>query len=73
MGGMVTSYLKSPQGQEMIRSYLSTPEGQQTICEFVASKKGREVMKQILPGILSCMSLPRDLQVEVTRKLKEIP
>ena len=50
MGGIVTSYLKSPQGQEMIRNYLSTPEGQQAICEFATSPKGREVMKQVLPG-----------------------
>ena len=73
MGGIVTSYLKSPQGQEMIRNYLATPEGRQAICEFATSPKGRETMKQVLPGILSCMSLPRDLQLEVARKLKEIP
>jgi hypothetical protein len=71
--GMITSYLASPQGQEMIRNYLSSPEGQKAICEFVTTPKGREAMKQILPGILGCMSLPRDLQSAVARKLKEIP
>jgi hypothetical protein len=60
MGGIVTSYLKSPQGQ-------------QAICEFATSPNNRETMKQVLPGILSCMSLPQDLQVEVARRLKEIP
>jgi hypothetical protein len=73
MKGMITSYLASPQGQEMIRNYLSSPEGQKAICEFVATPKGREAMKQILPSILGCMSLPRDLQSEVARTLKEIP
>ena len=73
MKGMITSYLASPQGQEMIRNYLSSPEGQKAICEFVATPKGREAMKQVLPSILGCMSLPRDLQSEVARKLKEIP
>jgi hypothetical protein len=73
MKGMITSYLASPQGQDMIRNYLSSPEGHKAICEFVATPKGRVVMKQVLPDILSCMSLPRDLQVEVARKLKEIP
>jgi len=73
MKGMITSYLASPQGQDMIRNYLSSPEGHKAICEFVATPKGRAVMKQVLPDILACMSLPRDLQVEVARKLKEIP
>jgi hypothetical protein len=73
MKGMITSYLASPQGQEMIRNYLSSPEGHRAICEFVATPKGRTVMKQVLPDILACMSLPRDLQAEVTQKLKEIP
>jgi hypothetical protein len=73
MGGIVTAYLKSAQGQEMIRNYLATPEGRQAICEFATSPKGRETMKQVLPDILSCLSLPRDLQMDVARKLKEIP
>jgi len=73
MKGIITSYLASPQGQEMIRDYLSSPEGQKAICEFVTTPKGREAMKQVLPGILGCMSLPPDLQSEVARKLKEIP
>jgi hypothetical protein len=30
-------------------------------------------MKQVLPSILGYMSLPRDLQVAVNQKLKEIP
>ena len=53
MKGMITSYLASPQGQEMIRNYLSSPEGHKAICEFVATPKGRAVMKQVLPDILS--------------------
>jgi len=73
MKGMITSYIATPQGQEMIRDYLSSPEGQKAICEFVTTPKGREAMKQVLPSILNCMSLPQDLQSAVTRKLKEIP
>ena len=73
MKGMITSYLASPQGQEMIRNYLSSPEGQKAICEFVATPKGREAMKQVLPSILNCLNLPPDLQSVVARKLKEIP
>ena len=73
MKGMITSYIATPQGQEMIRDYLSSPEGQKVICEFVTTPKGREAMKQVLPGILSCLSLPPDLQSEVARILKEIP
>jgi hypothetical protein len=69
---MVTSYLATPQGQEMILNYLSSPEGKQAICEFVTTPKGRAVMKQVLPCILSNMSLPPDLQSEVIRKLEEI-
>ncbi len=69
---MVTSYLSTPQGQEMILNYLSSPEGKQAICEFVTTPKGRAVMKQVLPCILSNMSLPPDLQREVIRKLEEI-
>ncbi len=49
MKGMITTYLASPQGQEMIRNYLSSPEGQKAICEFVATPKGRQAMKQVLP------------------------
>jgi 3-deoxy-D-manno-octulosonic-acid transferase len=73
MKGMVTSYIESAQGQELVREYLSSPEGKRAICEFVNTPKGRETMKQVLPDILSCMSLPTDLQSEVRRTLKEIP
>ena len=73
MKGMITSYIATPQGQEMIRDYLSSPEGQKAICEFVTTPKGRAAMKQVLPSILGCMSLPRDLQLAVNQKLKEIP
>jgi hypothetical protein len=73
MKGMITSYLASPQGQEMIQDYLSSPEGQQAICKFVTTPKGRETIKQVLPSILGCMSLPRDLIAAVNQKLKEIP
>ncbi len=71
--GMITSYLASPQGQEMIQDYLSSPEGQKAICEFVATPKGRKAMKQVLPSILGCLLLPPDLQSAVARTLKEIP
>jgi len=57
----------------MVREYLASPEGQRVMCEFVNTPKGRETMKQVLPYILSCMSLPPDLQSEVARTLKEIP
>jgi hypothetical protein len=73
MKGMITSYIASPQGQEMVRDYLSSPEGQRVICEFVNTPKGRETMKQVLPSVLSCMSLPPDLQLEVARALRENP
>jgi hypothetical protein len=73
MKSMITSYLASPQGQKMIQEYLSSPEGRQGICEFTATPKGRETMKQVLPSILRCLSLPADVQSEVARTLKEIP
>lgn len=72
MKRMVTTYLATPQGQGMILNYLSSPEGQQAICEFVTTPKGRTVMKEVLPCILSNMSLPLDLQAEIIRKLEEI-
>ncbi len=70
MKKMITSYLASPQGQEMVLNYLSSPEGQKAICEFVTTPKGRDVMKQVLPCILSNMSLPPELHSEVILKLK---
>jgi hypothetical protein len=73
MKGMITSYIASPQGQEMVREYLSSPEGMRTICEFVNTPKGRETMKQVLPSVLSCMSLPPEIQEAVTSALKENP
>jgi hypothetical protein len=73
MKGMITSYIETSQGREMVQEYLSSAEGRRAICEFVNTPKGRETMKQVLPDILSCLSLPRDLQVEVIQKLKEIP
>jgi hypothetical protein len=73
MKNMITSYLATPQGQDMIRNYLSSPEGKKAICEFVTTPKGRATMKQVLPDILNCMSLPREFQVEIMKKIKEIP
>jgi hypothetical protein len=57
----------------MIHNYLSSAEGRKAICEFVITPKGRQAMKQVLPDILSCMSLPLDLQEKITQTLKEIP
>ena len=73
MKGMITAYIATPQGREMVQEYLSSPEGKRAICEFVNTPKGRDAMKQVLPDILSCLSLPRDLQALVIQKLKEIP
>ncbi|MCK9593650.1 MAG: hypothetical protein M0Q91_16735 [Methanoregula sp.] len=73
MKSMITSYLASPPGQKMIQEYLSSPEGKKGICEFTSTKRGRETMKEVLPNILSCLALPKDIQSEVARTLKEIP
>lgn len=70
---MITAYIATPQGREMVREYLSSMEGQKAIGEFVATPKGRQAMKQVLPGILSCLHLPPALQSEIARTLKEIP
>ena len=42
MKGMITSYIATPQGQEMIRDYLSSPEGQKAICEFVNTPRAEQ-------------------------------
>ncbi len=73
MKAMITSYLASSQGQELILNYLSSPDGQKAICDFVTTAKGKEVMKQVLPCILRGMPLSPDLQAEVIRELEEIP
>jgi hypothetical protein len=73
MKGMITSYIATPQGQEMVQEYLASPEGKKAICEFVNTPKGRETMKQVLPEILSCLCLPTDVQYTVSKTLKEIP
>ena len=73
MNQMITTYLVSPPGQKMIQDYLSSPEGKRGICEFTSTKRGRETMKEVIPNILSCLALPKDLQLEVRKTLKEIP
>jgi hypothetical protein len=73
MKGMITSYIATPQGQEMVQEYLASPEGKKAICEFVNTPRGRETMKQVLPEILSCLCLPMDIQSTVSKTLKEIP
>jgi hypothetical protein len=72
MRGMITSYLASPKGQEMIRDYLTSPEGQRTICEFVSTPQGRQVVRQILPGMLGCLSLPPEVTALVAEKIRTL-
>jgi hypothetical protein len=72
MKGMITSYLASPKGQEMIQGFLSSPEGQRAVCEFFATPQGRKTLQQILPRLLDCVQFPPDVRNSVIKSLNDL-
>lgn len=58
IGGAVTGYLQTPEGQEAVKKFLASPEGLQLLQNFAGTSEGKQVMASVLPSVLSGLNLP---------------
>jgi len=71
MKGVVASYLKSPQGMEMIHNYISSDEGHAVISEYLSTPRGRQTVLEILPLVLDVADLPDDIKNAIRENLEK--
>ena len=67
--GLITGYIASPQGKEMIKNFLSSPEGQKAIDEYLSTPEGQEMAKLLLAKALDNLDLPVHLRDEIRTAL----
>jgi hypothetical protein len=62
MGGMIASYLISPDGQEKIHQFLSSPEGKECVRNYLATPGGQQLARELLSTALDSLDLPQELK-----------
>jgi hypothetical protein len=63
--GLMTTYLASPQGQEMIHGYISSAEGKAMIKNYLATPEGKETAKATLPLLLEGIDFPEEVRITI--------
>jgi len=58
MGGAVSSYLASPEGQEAAKKFLASPDGIAMLKGFIATPDGQKAMISLLPTVLDVLNVP---------------
>ncbi|WP_321508056.1 hypothetical protein [uncultured Methanoregula sp.] len=58
MGGAVSSYLGTPEGQEAAKQFLASPEGINLLKTFAASPEGQKALLSVVPTLLNVINLP---------------
>nr|WP_319375741.1 hypothetical protein [uncultured Methanoregula sp.] len=58
MGGAITSYLATPEGQETAKQFLASPDGINLLKTFASSPQGQKALISILPTLLEGFNLP---------------
>ena len=67
MGGMVASYLASPEGQKKVHEYLSSPAGKEVVRKYLATPGGQMLARELLSTALDSLELPQDVK-DIIRK-----
>jgi hypothetical protein len=58
MGGAVTGYLTTPEGQEAVKKFLAFSQGIALLQNFVGTPDGKTTMASVLPQVLGGLNLP---------------
>jgi len=69
MGGAVSSYLATPEGQEAAKQFLASPDGINLLKTFASSPEGQKVLLSVLPTLLNGINLPPGVKEMITAAL----
>ena len=69
MGGAVSSYLATPEGQEAAKQFLASPDGINLLKTFAASPDGQKALLSVLPALLNGINLPPGVKEMITAAL----
>jgi len=58
MGGAVSGYLTTPEGQDAVKKFLASPQGIALLQNFIGTPEGKNAMLQVLPQVLGGLNLP---------------
>jgi hypothetical protein len=58
IGGAVSGYLTTPEGQEAVKKFLASPQGVALLQNFAGTPDGQKTMLQVLPQVLGGLNLP---------------
>ena len=71
MGGMVSKYLATPEGQAAVLNYLTSDEGIAMLKQFIATPGGKKAMFSILPSILDGLCLSSEVKDAVRDSIEK--
>lgn len=71
MGGMIASYLASPDGQQKVHEFLSSPDGKEVVRNYLSTPGGQQLARDLLSAALDGLDLPADLKVTIRAALEK--
>lgn len=71
MGGMIASYLASPEGQKKVHEFLSSPEGKDVVRNYLSTPGGQRLARDLLGAALDGLDLPGDLKATIRAALEK--
>jgi hypothetical protein len=58
MGGAVSGYLTTPEGQDAVKKFLASPQGIALLQNFAGTPEGKKTMLSVLPQVIGGLNLP---------------
>lgn len=58
LGDLITEFLATPEGREIVRQYLSSPEGASMMDAFLTTPEGHQLAMSMVPQLLESLNLP---------------
>ncbi|MEN6611697.1 MAG: hypothetical protein ABFC24_12720 [Methanoregulaceae archaeon] len=71
MGGMIASYLASPEGRKKVHEFLSSPDGKDVVRNYLSTPGGQQLARDLLSAALESLDLPEDLKVTIRAALEK--
>jgi hypothetical protein len=65
MGGAVSSYLATPEGQEAAKKFLASPDGIAMLKGFIATPDGQKAMISLLPALLDVLNISPEIKAAI--------
>jgi hypothetical protein len=70
IGGAVSGYLQTAEGQDAVKKFLASPEGIAMLQNFAGTTEGKKTLLGVLPDLLSGLNLPPGATEMITGAIK---